>query len=267
MPQPPREIFWSATRNDVYWVVWSGAALIALITLSRAASGALAPVAPGWAVLAAGVGIGFKLLTWWWSLPDGAADAARAQIARGSIAVCPPLIIGLILAGASTPALLGVLTVAAGGLMFVVVVSEQVATSPQVRQRDPAPSPAMDLAAPADVPAVAPPPAPFDDPTVNQQIIRRRTDSGHDCLEALLRLEFAVNQREASIHLPIQPAMDGSPQVECEPLDDADLQLKVTAAHPYGVRIEAKRASDLDESATIPVGILIHAATEAEMAA
>lgn len=262
---PSDEVFWPTTRNDVHWGIWSAWALIALITLGRAAAGAVSQIHAAWVlVIVAGV-LGCNLLTWWWSLPQTCASSARGQIARGGISVCPALAMGVVLAGTSWGALIGVLAVAGCGLAFVIVLAQQrggVAKNSQVVPSESAidlpPVATMESAPAADA---------FDDPQVQQQIIRRRTESGGDSLEALLRVEFAAGQREASIHVPIQPAFAGMPEVECEPLDEAEVHLKVAAVHPYGVRIEAKRARGLEEPATIAVGILMQSAGEAAAAA
>ena len=269
MSQPTREVFWPTTRNDIHWVIWSGTAILALTTLSREAAGTLsAGISPfGGLLIAAGV-LSVNLLLWWWSLPVTSAESTRGQIARGSVAVYPSLILGIVLTGTSTAAMLGVLAIVAIGLASVVVVSQQSAVTLEAPNRAPVGAPDVQIA--ESFPESLEPTGVvdgFSDPTVNQQIIRRRTDGGHDTLEALLRLEFAADQRELSIHLPIQPAFEGSPQVDCEPLDDTDITLKVAAIHAYGVRIEAKRAGDLEEPASIPIGILIHSVAKVEAAA
>lgn len=262
---PTHDVFWPATRNDIHWGIWSGTALIALVTLGRATAGAVAQIHPVWVSLISACVLGCNLLTWWWSLPEPVAEEFRAHIARGGIALSPSVTLGVVLAGASTAGLIGVLALVAGGLAFVVVhvqqrgITRKSATIVPSEHRFESVSPEV---AETTVLAEA-----FDDPEVQQQIIRRRTESGGESLEALLRIEFAANQREASIHLPIQPALTGLPEVECEPLEDADVDLKVGAVHSYGVRIEAKRAGGELEAATIAVGILVRSTVAAEAAA
>jgi hypothetical protein len=261
---PSDDVFWPATRNDIHWGIWSAWALIALVTLGRTAAGAVSEIHAVWVlVIVAGV-LGCSLLTWWWSLPQACAGSARRQIARGGIGVCPALVLGVVLAGTSWGALIGVLSVTVCGLAFVIVRAQQLGSSGASSQVVPS-EPANDLTLTTTGPAPAA--GAFDDPLVRQQMIRRRTESGGDSLEALLRVEFAANQREASIHVPIQPAFAGMPEVECEPLDEAEVHLKVAAVHPYGVRIEAKRGGDLEEPATIAVGILMQSAGAAAAAA
>jgi len=109
--------------------------------------------------------------------------------------------------------------------------------------------------------------SPFADPGVSQQVTRRITPDDLDCIEALLRVTFAAGEREAVVHLPIHPPLPGVPEVECEPLEEDDVDFKVTTAQPYGVRIEVRRHTEYDDARTLAIGVALHARKTAEAAA
>jgi hypothetical protein len=44
------------------------------------------------------------------------------------------------------------------------------------------------------------------------------------------------------------------PTIECEPLDAADVELKVAAAYTYGARIEARRQEPLEDLLDVEIG-------------
>ncbi len=96
-----------------------------------------------------------------------------------------------------------------------------------------------------------------DDSDVVQHCSRRREADGTERIEAVLVATFAPGERETALHLPIHPLLCAGPQVECEPLDDSDVTATVTAAHPYGVRVEVRRTSPFDDGLSVPVGIEI----------
>ncbi len=103
----------------------------------------------------------------------------------------------------------------------------------------------------ADVPCDADPP---------QLELMRRINGSREEVEATARIEFAAGQRQVSIDIAITPALPDVPEVECEPLDESDLTWSLAAAYPFGVRLDFRRAGDVQSSLVVPVGILITAA-------
>jgi hypothetical protein len=89
--------------------------------------------------------------------------------------------------------------------------------------------------------------------------ITRRGDSADESIEIVARLVFAPGERQSSLHLPISPPLASLPVVECEPLDESDIELQVGAAYPYGIRIDAKRKPPFQEGVAVAIGVQVHA--------
>jgi hypothetical protein len=58
-----------------------------------------------------------------------------------------------------------------------------------------------------------------------------------------------------------------SPEVECEPRDDAPVDLSVGASHPYGIRIDIQRSGDVSRPLQTTIGISAECATTTTVAA
>ena len=261
--------------------IWSALGLLAVVLISRSAAGTftrpLPTIAPG---LIGAAALALSLAAWWWDDRLRRDANAYDRSVRGVIALLPPLAIGITTCGGASAAI-GVL-LGLGLISAAAVLAVTWELDPRLALRGPQPfskpGPAVNPAAPPPVilpPASSEPdltaePQPdsiFSDPGVSQHITRRTTPDGLDCLEALLRIPFAAGEREAVVHLPLHPPLPGPPEVECEPLDDADLTFKVTTAQPYGVRIEVRRGGGYDEPCTFAVGVALHARKAAEAAA
>ncbi|QDT56407.1 hypothetical protein Pan44_44610 [Caulifigura coniformis] len=99
------------------------------------------------------------------------------------------------------------------------------------------------------------------------QTLSRYVAEGRDHLEACLRVRFEPGQQTAIVHLPIQPAMQFDPEVECEPLGSEDLRITVDPAQPYGVRLVCRRPAPWIESSEAVIAVLISADRMARAAA
>ena len=73
-----------------------------------------------------------------------------------------------------------------------------------------------------------------------QQWTRRRGGES-ETIAGSVRVTFARGERQVVVQLPIYPPFSAVPEVECEPLDSADVEIQVETAQPYGVRLVAKR--------------------------
>ena len=82
----------------------------------------------------------------------------------------------------------------------------------------------------------------FDD-NATQRITRSRTDEGTERLEGTFLVEFAPDQRTASVHVPFCPAFETTPNVEALLLD-GEATLSVVKPRPFGVRVDVKRHGD-----------------------
>jgi hypothetical protein len=103
----------------------------------------------------------------------------------------------------------------------------------------------------------APGGTPLLEPSTVQQLTRRQESDGSERIEAVLWARFDAGESESVLHLPIHPLLGAAPHVECEPLDESPVSAAVTAALPYGVRIEVKRPSGIEQCLCVPIGVEI----------
>jgi hypothetical protein len=61
-------------------------------------------------------------------------------------------------------------------------------------------------------------------------------------IEGTIVAFFEVGQKRAHLHVPFSPPLPGLPEVECEPVGEESIRVKVAVRQPYGIRIEARRA-------------------------
>lgn len=109
-------------------------------------------------------------------------------------------------------------------------------------------------------------PHPADVPTTTQWMSRGTLDEGESA-EGGCRAEFEAGQKLATIHLSFSPAFSVAPELECEPLDDSDVTIKVAAMQAYGVRLEVTRKGDCESPECVPVSWFAFAESAAETAA
>jgi hypothetical protein len=109
------------------------------------------------------------------------------------------------------------------------------------------------MPAPVTSPAIVPPPLaladdepvdePDEDPDALQTMARRSTDEG-EVIEGIVRVTFAVGEREATVHVPFCPPLAAAPTVELDDPDGHGWELKVAAAYPFGLRLQVRRGRD-----------------------
>lgn len=97
---------------------------------------------------------------------------------------------------------------------------------------------------------------------VSQWLRREALPDGAEQIEGGNRLSFGAGQKHAVLHLAFTPALASVPTIECEPLDSADVELKVAAVYPYGARIEARRQEPLEEPLEVEIGYMASVAPE-----
>lgn len=88
----------------------------------------------------------------------------------------------------------------------------------------------------------------------HQAEIRRTVeDDGTELVEGVMPVRFDAGQKRANIHIPFSPPLHGIPEVECEPVGDEPIRLKVPVRQSYGIRIEARR-TNVDEPLETDIG-------------
>lgn len=250
----------------------TAAGVILVVLLGRIAAGAsLRP--PGLPLILCLTAAAFAMTLGAWGLEDAGprCRGMRRRVAEGAVATLAAILIGLLVAGESPAGLAWVsaLALISSGLVAMRVGGAVHWPIPLPNLGASANGPAAVLsnsaAAARDVPArwtsnpCEAEPAPIvDDPSVRLRIERRATDEG-ETIEVQARLRFEHGQREAALHLPLWPPLEADPQVECEPLESADVELRITAAARYGIRLEARLDSPADARRSILIGVEIRA--------
>ena len=243
-----------------------GGGAILVVLLARTAVGAIdRQPEPVTIALLAAAGFGLALTVW--RLDDSGQPQrdARQRTVRAAVAVLGALLFGLLVARESL-----------SGLASVVMMAIVWAVAAALRIRQPAVS-GRSLKASGTTSREGDAPAepreiedhrcdaarqePGDDPSL-QLLLRRHRDENGERIELQARLEFVAGAREAVLHVPLWPALPARPVVECEPLDGDEIELRVTSAEPYGVRIEGRLATAAIGPRTILIGVEIRASTD-----
>lgn len=70
----------------------------------------------------------------------------------------------------------------------------------------------------------------------------RITDElGGEMIEGTVILRFDRGQKRANVHVPFSPPLSGTPEVECDAIDDDSVRVKVPESRAWGLRIEGRR--------------------------
>ena len=79
---------------------------------------------------------------------------------------------------------------------------------------------------------------------------RIRDEHGGEMIEGTIPVFFEIGQKRAHLHVPFSPPLPGLPEVECEPMGEDSIRLKVAVRQPYGIRIEARRSETAESLKT-----------------
>jgi hypothetical protein len=101
----------------------------------------------------------------------------------------------------------------------------------------------------------------WNDSTATQHLKYSRTTDGVMSVEGWLRAEFAAGQRTATIHAAFCPAFTHTPNVECEPLDGSDCEIRPMLTLPWGIRWDIKLNRAAKQTSSVVLGFF---ATDAE---
>jgi hypothetical protein len=97
------------------------------------------------------------------------------------------------------------------------------------------------------------PQADWADPNLSQRLTYRITAEGA-VIEGWFRAVFAPGQRVAVVHIAFCPAFENTPEVESEPWDGTECEIRPTTILPWGIRWEIKRAVSADDGAETIAG-------------
>ena len=102
---------------------------------------------------------------------------------------------------------------------------------------------------------------------VTQWLTRRTLQTGDDCVEGLVRVEFAADEKQTVVHLPFSPPFSHSPEVDCEFEGIDNCRARVTTVHPFGARIELRRSGECETPESGQLQFCATCATQRERAA
>ncbi len=106
-----------------------------------------------------------------------------------------------------------------------------------------------------------------EDEQVVQWLSRKRQSDGSEVLEGMLRLEMAVGQKQMSAHAVFTPSLASHPEIECEPLGDADVEATIGEVYPHGFRVDVRRNTNADKPLAVEIGFQAVAAANSKHAA
>ena len=244
--------------------------------IARTAAAGFMPPLPTWQIaLWSAVGCAVSMAAWRLDDEDRTGDDAPARTMRAAIAVIGTLLFGLLSARGNGT---GIAIVA--GISFVATAMALVRVlqlrEPLIAALTPSRNTAVSESPSAIAPSISTTGASGSvtmageceiDESLTFQLRRSSTPDG-ETIEAQARLPFPPGARESTLHIPFWPALSTDPEVDCEPLDGDEVDLKIASAERYGIRLEARLPSPATESRTVMIGIEIRAAAaDGEMTA
>lgn len=87
----------------------------------------------------------------------------------------------------------------------------------------------------------------------------RAVAGGMESIEAEMVVTFAAGERQTTVHVPIQPALPRTPQVECEPVEALDLEIEPELVTPFGIRLRVRRKGPTNQPFQARIAVLISA--------
>lgn len=269
-----------SARRGLTWLLGTGGAIVLVIVLARTAVGAIDVRLAPWAVAVLSA-IGFSVSIGIWRLDDAdrADDDWRRRLIGAAAAWLSGLLFGLLIAG---PSAAGAASVAAVAITWAAAIGArlwrtcdllrqwEVSATPATRAPDRSSGASLDSPAtpPTPIPVADAPPSllerapdlPDEDLSLRMELRRRATPEA-ETIEITARLEFPAGAREAVLHVPFWPALRSPPEVECEPLESDNIDLRITAAESYGLRIEGRLPAAATAAHTVLIGIDVRAAS------
>lgn len=269
----------SSIRRGLAWLFGTGGSVVLVVLLARTAVGAVdARLAP-WAIATLSA-IGFSLSMTIWRLvdADGAAGDIPRRLAGAAAGWLAGLLFGLLIAGTSAAGTASVTVVA---LTWAAAIACRLwrtcdvlrAGGDLANRIGPASDRLTGVAAsPATVQLATRPAMTEEQPNERRQAerdgwqpslqmnLRRHATPDAETIEITARLEFPSGAREAVLHVPFWPALASPPLVECEPLEGDEIDMRVTAAECYGIRIAGRLPTATAAPRTVLIGVEVQAA-------
>ena len=251
---------WQNPLKRVAYALWGSGAFVALAFLLRGVSGAYrqelsALAACSGASLAAVVGLA-ALGCYRVAVPGG-LTRPQALLAL-ALTVLPVVLLGIVLSPASSAGIAWTTMLGVGLTIGVERVGRPAETFAPAEEPDAAEG-ASSIALPGA----------FDEAGLTQWMTRRVLEVDGEAweqIEGLSTVDFSPGQQHATMHLSICPPLSSTPEIECETPGDEDVQWKVTALHPYGVRLELRRSTPASAPLAVAVTYTMAAQVRAAVA-
>jgi hypothetical protein len=113
--------------------------------------------------------------------------------------------------------------------------------------------------APGLVPA-ATQPFPADSPhLIVQQLFRIREENGQESIYGTVRADFAQGQRHATLHVGFCPPLGDAPQVEVEPCNFPEANVRVVQSLAHGVRLDIRLREPAEEACHVSIDLAARA--------
>jgi hypothetical protein len=93
--------------------------------------------------------------------------------------------------------------------------------------------------------------ADLPEPSVTQELVRRRSSDGREYVTGRLHVCLEAHQRTATAHLAFCPPFVRTPDWNVEQTEGPHLRIRTVQLLPYGVRIDLKRSEPCDQPAAI----------------
>ena len=102
----------------------------------------------------------------------------------------------------------------------------------------------------------------LSEPDVVQHVTRRRC-GGVDSMTGYYRCDFEPSQERNVLHVLIHPPMASVPDVDTMFVEQVDsFRIRVTDRQKFGARLEIIRSSELDQSASVMVEVMLTQSSE-----
>lgn len=87
-----------------------------------------------------------------------------------------------------------------------------------------------------------------------QWLSRKQDAQGTEIVEGMVRLELAAGQIQKAAHVAFTPSFAHVPEMECEPLGDAEVEVTIGDVYPHGFRVEIRRIDSNRDAMEVEVG-------------
>lgn len=249
---------WGNKLRRIAFFLWGSVAFVAGVFILRGLTGAFrqelsALAASVSAALAATICL-LTLVGYRATFAD-ALTRRQTQLAL-SLTVLPPVLLGVVLCPSSSSLAMAWVTILGIGLS----IGSQLIVRPLVIPA------AMAEHAPETLPLASALPQALDERELTQWMARKSIHQEGEVweqIEGRASVEFAPSQQHAALHLSICPPLASAPEIECETPEG--VEWKVTALHPYGVRLELRRPAPLAHSASVSVSYTMAAVVPAKL--